>query len=337
MPTPAFWATVCVLLSIALVIAVMRRKPSQTPVSVREIVRYVPTPSEPPTDHTVRRKSPLTDPYAHASEASWITVVVDSRDRDPLRFPHPDHYEVQLSIPLNHVMRARLLSAEIPSTFHVFSKALENTTLRVQVGSETKNITIPDGNYDIDDMIRALQYYLQEAFQGVEFRVIADPITHGIGIETVSEPKTEFSVHVPDTLPGRTHWGLAYYLGFPRATIVHTVDGRMEASRPVVLNPETYMMLDIEEFGQVYEMGMSGGAIRSASHPFAKVPIRVSTFQYSFFDMPMGINEMNPPLLTLDKLRIRWRFHDGTPINFHEVDHSFTLELLCAANVTNIT
>lgn len=269
------------------------------------------------------------DPYAYVNETRWVTVAVDSRDRDLSRFPRPDRYEVALSEPLHHVVRARLVSAEIPSTFYVFTQELQNTTLRMRVGTNETTLTIPDGNYGIDDMVRALEYVIQEAFAPLRFQVIADPITHGLGIRSTSDPPISFSIETDDYVAEKVHWGLGYYLGFPRQTVVHSQNGRLEGERPVVLNPETYMMLDVPEFGSVQEMGIQGKSRLSGSKPFAKVPVQVQTFQYSFFDTPMGTSEMHPPLQRLDKINVRWRFHDGTPVNFQDVDHSFTIEVLC--------
>lgn len=340
MPAPAFWTVTSAILAVALVVVLVRfyssRDAPAAPPS-RDIVYYAPAPTPPAEPQAPRRKSPLTDPYAHAADASWVTLAIDSRDRDPDRFPRPDAYEIQLAQPLRHVMRARLLSAEVPSTFYVFTQALQNTSLHVKVGEDVRKVTIPDGNYGIDDMIRAVQYYLNETFPNMQFEVVADPITHCLGIHTTSHPPTEFAIVSGDTVPGTVHWGLAYYLGFQRHAEIASHEGRLEGARPVVLNPETYMMLDVEEFGTLYENGIQGGTQSASARPFAKIPIQVHTFQYSYFDMPMGVNEMNPPVVRLDKLRIRWRFHDGTPIDFQDVDHSFTLELLCAADRTSIT
>lgn len=296
---------------------------------------FEPDPSYPTSPRPLARRthdrngSRVRDPYAYVHEARWVTVVVDSRDRDLVRFPRPDTYEVALSEPLRHVVRARLVSAEIPSTFFVFTHELQNTSLRMRVGTNETTLWIPDGNYGIDDMVRALEYAIQEAFPTLGFQVVADPITHGLGIRSTSDPPIAFSIETDDYVPGKVHWGLGYYLGFPRQTVVHAHNGRVEGERPIVLNPETYMMLDVSQFGSVQEMGIQGKSRLSGAKPFAKVPVQVQTFQYAFFDTPMGTNEMHPPLQRLDKLNVHWRFHDGTPVNFQDVDHSFTLEVLC--------
>lgn len=269
------------------------------------------------------------DPYAYVHESRWVTVVVDSRDRDLERHPHPNAYDVRLTEPLRHVVRARLISAEIPSTFYVFSKTLGNTTLYIKVSGVQAEVQIPDGNYGIENMVKALDYSLSQVFPTLRLEVIADPITHRIGLQSLDQPPIPFSIHTGDYIDGKNHWGLGYYLGFPRNANIYSQDGRLEGTRPVILNPETYMMLDIAEFGSVQEMGIHGNARLSGTKPFAKIPIQVRTFEYTFIDKPFGINEMHPPIQEVGKLSIRWRFHDGTPVDFEDVDHSFTLEVLC--------
>lgn len=269
------------------------------------------------------------DPYAYVPDSRWVTVVVDSRDRDLDRFPRPDTYEVRLSEPLRHVACARLVAAEIPSTYYVFTEARGNTTMRVTVSGVEKVLQIPDGNYGIQDMVRVLIHVLKEAYPTLQFDVFADPITHGLGIRSASTPPVSFSIATDDYVEGTTHWGLPFYLGFPRNAVVESHEGRLEGTRPVILNPETYMMLDIAEFGSVQEMGIRGKSRVSGTKPFAKIPIQVHTFEYTFLDTPSGTNEMHPPIQQVDKLSVRWRFHDGTPVSFEDVDHSMTLEVLC--------
>lgn len=269
------------------------------------------------------------DPYQYIGETRWITLNIDSRDRDIDRFPHPDTYEVQLSEPLRHVIRARLVTAEIPSTYYVFTESLYNTVLYVTAFDTEKVVQIPNGNYGIEDMVSTLESILHVQFPSAHFKVYADPVTHRLGIQSISNPITPFSIRTEDYLDGKIHWGLSYYLGFPRNTILLSENGKIEGTRPITLNPEMYMMLDILEFGSMHEMGVYGTSRLSGTKPFAKIPISAPSFHYNFLDEPSGVNEMHPPIQQVDKLSIRLRFHDGTPVSFEDVNHSMTLEVLC--------
>jgi phage baseplate assembly protein gpV len=85
---------------------------------------------------------------------------------------------VKLPQTLNNVKSAVLISAEMPSTYYVFTAAKGTTSLRVTVNTTTATVTIPDGNYTTTTMAAALKTALEAAFAGTTFTVTFDPATY---------------------------------------------------------------------------------------------------------------------------------------------------------------
>ena len=261
-------------------------------------------------------------------ETAFTTILIDSRDRDHKKFPSASEYTVTLPHTLHHVTEAKLVSAELPSSFYVFSEAEKNTSLDVEINGVRKRIVIPDGNYGLQTMAQAIKARLETeyALEGYTFTVSTSASTLRLTIE-LDDPNVDFRLYSGDYVSNTTHWGLVYYLGFERDQVYHGVDGIIQSVRPVSLNPITYLLLDIEEFGTIQESELFGRGGSASYHTFAKVPIQVESFKYAFYDKAITHNAFRPPITRLHKLRISWRHHSGKQVNFQGLDHSFTIQL----------
>ena len=263
------------------------------------------------------------------------TILVDSRDREAPTATSPSAYRVTLPLKLRRVVSARLVSAEVPSSFYVFRAEYGNTSLRVLVNSVAHDITIPDGNYTASQMALALRTALNEAFAPLAFNAAVSKTTLKLSIQNLDG----FDVSVDTTAAATaaaggttapvTEWGLGYYLGFRKDEVV--TGAVVTGSRVMSTNPYTYLVLDIEELNGSHEGG-NGGATPMASHGcFAKIPFSANSFEYVFMDARAVSDKpatFSPPIATLDRLRVRFRFHDGRLVNFDDLEHSFTLELV---------
>jgi hypothetical protein len=251
------------------------------------------------------------------------TLHIDSRDREYDAFPSPHTYRLALPRTYYNVTEARLLTAEIPSSFYVFEASRGVTSLRIRVGGIPTDIIVPDGNYTNSSIASMLTTFLNAAYLGKTFVVAVDQATMKLVIRCSSNPTisidVDTTVYCDDTKV--TGWGLGYYLGFDPMT-VRSSSGTMVSPRVVSLNPQTYLVLDIAELNNADEIGQRGA--------FAKIPFDTNSFGYAFYD---AIAQGTPPIAQvptiprLDRLTISFRFHDGSPINFNDVEHSFTLSI----------
>lgn len=253
-------------------------------------------------------------------------LLVDSRDRDFEAHPGAGSYRVRLPRQYRHVTAARLLSADIPSSFFVFSAAHGNTSLVVRVGTlRPATVTLPDGNYDTETLPSQLALALRQAFPTKTLDVSIDPLTMQLVIECGEGDAVEVDTR-GDADAKPTDWGLAYYLGFPRGVLASGAP--LRGPGVVNLNPFTYILLDIAELGTVDEGGMYGGAVGKGC--FAKIPISGISYEYIFRDVDKAVDavECKPAVPRLETLTVTFRLHSGAAIDFRGVEHSFLLEVV---------
>ena len=262
-------------------------------------------------------------------------VLIDSRDRDIDVYPDPGEYMVQLPETLRQVSKLSLISAEVPSSFFVFSASRNNTSLTVTFHEQTSTITIVDGNYGFTAMCNALRDALNTAFRIVgayePFDVRVDPVTFFVNISgPILAPggmRENFQITLAS---GDREWPLSYYLGLGRGdTVLSSSQGVLVGTGVCSLNPEVYICLDIVGVNQILEAGIEGEG-GTMGHTSAIIPLNVDSFQYVFFDRPVVPNYIQPPIGSLQSLHVKFRFHDGTPIYFNGVNHALTFEIECS-------
>lgn len=252
------------------------------------------------------------------------TILLDSRDRDFESYPNPSDYRIMLPTIYKNIQSARLVSAEIPASFYVFTAEAHNTSLDITLdGGSTYTITIPDGNYSSSNLSAALETALTEA-TGKTFSVSVSKTTLRMTLST--DDGTEFTLEASTGTP--TGWGLPYYMGFQREIEYQSTDGILTAPRIVSLNPHNYILLDVDQLNGLDEGGLYGGRVGSGS--FARIPFDAYSFEYVYLDTEKTTfpeTTLRPGLASLDRLNIKFRFHDGRPVDFNGVEHSLVIEL----------
>lgn len=270
------------------------------------------------------RFAQLFDDPSHTSLQAPRSILLDSRDRDVAKYPNPSDYVIKLPTTYNNVTSARLVSAEIPSSFYVFTAKKSNTTLRVTLSpSSVEDIVIPDGNYGFSTIETALEKALNTAFSGdgVTFTVTIDRVTLKTTL-TCSDVSKTIGIN---TTTQSAATGLAHYLGFG-ATITGT--GSVTSPGVASLNPESYLLISIDPLDRVDVSSVGGGGCERV---FAKVPVAVNSFDLCFYDKQITCNAILPPIAKLDQVRVRMMFHSSSElIDFNGVDHSLTLEVTCS-------
>ena len=264
-------------------------------------------------------------------QATRTTIHLDSRDRDYAVHASSSSFTVTLPEAIKNVAAAVLLTAEIPLSYYVFSASRNNTTLRVAVSGVAKDVVIADGNYDTTSMAAALKSGLEAQFAGRTFTVAFSTITMKCSISTAGNvPVTVDTTSA--TSP--TEWGLGYYLGFARGVVststysAGTTTTTITGSAVANLNPENYVLLDIEELNGLSQSVLYGVG-GSSKKTFAKIPLYGSTYTYNFYDKSLASVEQRPQHTKLDKLAVSIRFHDGTLVDLNGAEWSFSIEVAC--------
>jgi hypothetical protein len=265
-------------------------------------------------------------------------VLIDSQDRNISSYPTQTSYKVELPVVYKQIKKVRLLSMEISSSFYIFKNEFNNTTLHIGVYDSLgttklalQEIILPDGNYDNTTIGTILTSLLNQntlfISEGVTFNVYLDAATFLLNITNTSSRKIYIDTTYASSLNLGSvikNWGLEYYLGFAYDSIIEGIS--LKATQLLKLNPYNYLLLDIKELNRIDECN------KGQYSAFAKIPITINSFDLiSLYENCCTFNqaELNPYIGKLSSLTINWRFHDNTPINFNNVDHSFTLELEC--------
>ena len=253
-----------------------------------------------------------------------VTVFLDSRDRDYFNSPGASSFVVKLPESLHNVTSAVLVSAELPATYYAFSAARGTTGLRLAIDGTTKDVQIPDGTYQLEALRAALEGAITAA--GLTATVAIDARTMKCTIAGSGEVAVDCTAAALGN-DKRTDWGLGYYLGFPRDAVTSGT-GSVAAPGVVRLDPEAYVLVDIDELNGVTETSMyADGGARGA---FAKIPLVQKNFgQFSVYDKTLVCNELRPPRARLDRLTVSLRYHDGTLVDLNGAEWSATIELTC--------
>lgn len=255
-------------------------------------------------------------------QAVRTTVHIDSRDRDYDVYPTASEFSIELPETLKNVSSAVLVSAELPLSYYVFSAARGNTSLTVGLNGTSRTVTIPDGNYTTSSMTTALQAALNAAFSPGTFTVSISGTTMKCTIAATGALTVDTTAATK-----KTEWGLGYYLGFPRGVVTSGTDS-VTGTAVATMNPENYLLLDIEELNGIGQSAMYalGGSGRRS---FAKVPLNGDSYQYNYYDKTLTYVDVRPQLTKLDKLRVSIRFHDGTVVDLNGGEWSMSLEFAC--------
>ncbi len=232
------------------------------------------------------------------------SLLIDSRSRDFRIHPTASSYTVRLPSILRDVLSASLVTAELPSSYPTISAALGNNTLSLTRNGAPLSVTLPDGAYSLTTLLPILRAALAPLAVDVSLLTGRCSFSSGSDVLTV--------------LPT----GLGPVLGFTSLT---TGTGSVVAPGLINLNPPYAVYLEIEELGSPAVLDPS----TFSRCVFAKVPLNANSFDIVVYDKRLSEHVYPKPLSQVDKLRIRWRFPDGRPVDFMGLEHSFTLSLTC--------
>lgn len=280
--------------------------------------------------------------------------------------PLNNDYYVQLPNPYKNVYGVRLLTAEIPTSFYVFnSVSPDKTALSLNPASANyyKNcvganpngilwikystddpvqVTLPNGNYSLTDAASplatgTLQAALVSALNsatsgsGGAFSVTINPNTQKITIAETNNVSFSLLFAYDSNnyvLPSNTFWGLGYLLGLQKVNTTSAVS--VTGSYPIQVNPYNYILMELDFINKMDESSLENQRGGSTDSVYAKIPLNGNSFSYVFFSTNSNYDVrsvMTPPLNKLQTIHVKFRHHDGTLVNFNNVDHSFTLEL----------
>ena len=284
-------------------------------------------------------------------------VAIHSEDRDVVKWPTPTQFEIDLPVDYKNVVSIRLNDVDMCS-FHLFMEVNQNTKFRVELGDFIHFGHISEGTYTADQMANELTGQLNECTHTTGFLVVYNLVSKRLVFTNTAAfcfsfcEGEEYCGCATVFYDNYSKWGLGSYLGFEKNKYVselddvvlhwkpQTLSGVYSITAPLQLDlvGDTQMYMELATYNNIDELmpyaersndlyfGKFGGKHNSS---FAKIPLyRMSNVN----DFLTNIFFSVPPLERVQKLRFKFRFHDGRPVEFNGLNFNFSLEVTTLRN-----
>jgi hypothetical protein len=289
-------------------------------------------------------------------------LFIDSNDRDKERWPNPAEFEINCPQNYNNVESLRLVNIMLPNFFYNISEQLQTNKMIVDFSGSLHNITLEDGCYNYTQLQDALITKLKTLH--TTFDVCYNPINRKYSFlyTQSNRPEFHFRFDLPnnyncikdnyktDVYAQHSNWGLGYILGFEKkkytsydiSHISHTHQ-KLDAPNPIDLEDNKCIYIELEKYNKCDEIkpflyynysNPNSGIINSS---FAKIPI------YLFQDNKHLVNDgyfenvsyYQPPIDKIAKFKLKFRYHNGMLVDFHNFNVSLSLEINQIRNEMN--
>ena len=270
-------------------------------------------------------------------------ISIDSRFRtNPTTTASTDFY-VRLPRTYKNIVSIRLASIELPNMWYEFSAERGNISFLVTVGTTTKQITIPEGNYlSFCALLTAvLDALTAAAFPGVATWTFGIPTNTTVFKATIaaadssSNPvvfsmnfSTLLETNNPSVATRPFDNGIGYFLGFTRSLYINQSSYTGETV-PFTVGPN-YVFMELDNYEGVESVSFSD----SSRTAFAKI---IVTGEKGLLIVDNGSNQISKTVKFSQPQNIsgfRVRLTDAYGIVLKMASNfSFTLELVEALNV----
>jgi hypothetical protein len=289
-------------------------------------------------------------------------LSVHTEDRDITKYPSSSQFAIDLPVEYKNVYSMKLIDIELPSNYYVFSELNQNTKMSVKVNNVQQVITITNGTYSPTQLASELTGQLNIVFPTL-FVVYFNSTTMKF-VFSCSEAFT-FIFTQPESYSGNsfydqyTQWGLGSYLGFSKAiynatyfTSYPMFSDNLGLTNGYVIDPpftasvfgDSHIYMELDQYNSMDELepytkrsssmftAKYGGKHNSS---FAKIPM-IATLNEKMYVSKEGflfnVFYCEPPLERIQKLKFKFRYHDGRPIDFGNTNFSFTIEFKLDTN-----
>ena len=284
-------------------------------------------------------------------------ITIHTEDRDITKYASPGQFEIDLPVDNKNVVSIRLDEIELPSLY-VFMDVNQNTKFRVALGVGMYYGRITEGTYTPAQLANELTGQLNACTETAGFEVLYNEVSKKLIFTNTA--LFGFTFLEGEVYPGcafvffdnYSKWGLGNYLGFDKAVYEATLGDvplywrsttltavySVTAPHPVNVAGDGEIYMELATYNNIDELmpytayssdlyyGKYGGKHNSS---FAKIPVQARSNRQDFLT---NIFFSVPPLERLQKLRFKFRYHDGRPVEFNNVNFNFTIELTTLRN-----
>lgn len=252
---------------------------------------------------------------------------IDSRNRDKTQYENDSEFEYILSDnqsgKIKNVVEIKISSIELPNVSHFFNKdAYGNTTFDIYTGSDKVTITVPNGNYNSDEIISTINDLIEDAgIATVEFSV-----NNNTGKVTITVTAT----HTFDFSNTTDYRSLGEALGFEDSIFEiekeddESFNTKVSENIPNVIG-EHYYLLQVNDYGHIKNLD---------KRYMSKIVLLRPKYEMTFDSRTRFVTKaykFKQPT-NIDKLNIKLVDYLGNDIHLNGVQFSFTIELTVIHN-----
>ena len=287
-------------------------------------------------------------------------LFIDSNDRDIERWPSASEFEINCPQNYTNVESLRLSHIMLPNFFYNISEQLRTNKMIIELsGGSPFEIKLEDGYYNYTQLQTTLQQSLINI--DISFSVNYSDVNRKFSFVHLTRIFS-FRFDLPnsydcgkdnyktDVYAQHSNWGLGYILGFEKnkytsydvSHISHTHQ-QLNAPNPIDLEDNKCVYIELEKYNKCDEIkpflyynynNPSSGIVNSS---FAKIPI------YLFQDNKHLVNDgyfenvsyYQPPIDKIAKFKLKFRYHNGMLVDFHNYNVSLSLEINQLRNEMN--
>ncbi len=291
------------------------------------------------------------------------TLFIDSNDRDIERWSNASEFEITCPQNYTNVESIKLSNINLPNFYYNISEQLQNNKMIFVYNTNAPVIiTLEDGCYNYTQLQDVLQSKIRLVSSN-DFSVTYNPIDRKFTFKLALDISFAFRFDLhnsydcskenykTDVYAQHSNWGLGYILGFDKKkytsepVFIHSnhYHYKLASPNPCNLEDNKCIYIELEKYNKCDEIkpylyynysNTSSGIVNSA---FAKIPI------YMFQDNKGLVNDgyfenvsyYQPPIDKISKFKLKFRYHNGMLVDFHNFNVSLSLEINQIRNEMN--
>jgi hypothetical protein len=311
-------------------------------------------------------------------------ITIHTEDRDLLKYPFENAFEVVLPTVLKNVLSVELVDIALPAFFYNVSDYLQNTKLWFSVPdyfAEPVEIAVHSGCYTPADLCAALATQLNAAttrrlyalgvyvsplteyshfsvtYSAIERKFTFRTVQDGFVLWFDKESVYEQPQHHVNCWKMLRNWGLGYTLGFYKhayeAVIAMPPTGaslninpddislglaitsakiaELDVGRTIYMEVDAFNWIDeIAPFSIATTDFYNGDFNGSVNSAFAKLAL--STVSGCYVPVKKFKRVLPHAVEKVGRLKIKFRYHNGIPVDFKHQAFDFSLKFECRFN-----
>lgn len=282
------------------------------------------------------------------------TVMMNTLFREDLCSTLSTDFNIVLPTYFKNVLSLRLSSLQLPNVMYNISATNGNNTMYIEVDNGGPNgiVTMPDGNYDINNFITVLQTQLNTQLSTTNFSVTYDQYTHKITITYTDPPLNPNFImvfyapvpkydkykdlHKPDNDYrkyecldiSQIYKGFGWFMGYRKAQY----SGSTSYTTESVYNssPYDYVYFTLNDYNMSQSQNIFGMFSKSilGDNILAVIPVTSNSFNICFDN---GVNLLEKKReyygpVNIQRLKIQLLNQYGEILCLNNMDFSFSLE-----------